>query len=188
MILGISGSPIKDGNNEQAIAFALDVAEKRGLKTEIFSLAKNKIGPCIACNACKKEYTCTQKDDMQKLIPLLEKAKAIIISSPVYFGSVSGQVKCLLDRTLQLRRNKFVLKDKIGAAIAIGGSRNGGQELTIQQTHAAMHINGMIVVGDNNHFGGTAVVPFESDETGKETVRATAEKICDLLEKINFIE
>lgn len=185
MILGICASPREQGCNEKAIDFTLDIAKKRGFKTEKFSLAENKIAPCIACDACKDKDTCSQQDDMEKLNPLIEQANAIIISSPVYFGGMSAQLKAALDRTVRLRRNGFKLKDKIGAAVAVGRSRNGGQELTIQQIHSAMHVNGMIVVGDNNHFGGTVVVPFEEDETGKQTVTDTVNKICDLLEQLN---
>ena len=65
---------------------------------------------------------------------------------------------------------------KIGAVIAHGASRNGGQEMTIQQIHSAMHVNGMIIVGDDNHFGGTVHSPFSEDEFGKKTVDGTVKK------------
>ncbi len=122
---------------------------------------------------------------MEEIRPKLAEADAIIVSSPVYFGSLSAQLKALFDRTLSSRRDDFKLKDKIGAAIAIGRSRNGGQEFTIQTIHSWMHIHGMIVVGDNNHFGGTVVHPFKEDEVGKKTVDDTLEKVFGLLGKIN---
>jgi multimeric flavodoxin WrbA len=74
-----------------------------------------------------------------------------------------------------------MLKNKVGGAVAIGGSRNGGQELTIQNIHAWMHIHGIIVVGDNNHFGGIVKAPFDKDEEGVKTVKATAEKLCQVI-------
>ena len=85
---------------------------------------------------------------MNRIYEILESADGLIVSSPVYFGTLSGQLKMLFDRTLLLRRNGFLLKDKIGAALAVGASRNGGQEYTIWSIHAWMHIHGMIVVGD----------------------------------------
>lgn len=184
-ILGISGSPVKDGSNEQVIDYALKRAKKQGFKTEKITLAKQDLSGCIACNQCKKQKgTCSIKDVMEKIRPKLAQADAIIISSPVYFGSLSSQTKALFDRSLPLRRNNFQLKDKIGAAIAIGGSRNGGQEFTIQTIHSWMHINGMIVVGDNNHFGGAVKAPFEEDDIGKKTVDDTIDKVCNLLKKL----
>ena len=184
-ILGISGSPVKNGNNEEAIDYALAKAKKKGFKTEKITLAKQDLKRCIACNQCKKQKgTCSIKDVMEKIRPKLIEADAIIISSPVYFGSISSQTKALFDRTISLRRNNFKLKDKIGAAIAIGRSRNGGQEFTIQAIHSFMHIHGMIVVGDNNHFGGIIVAPFKEDDIGKKTVDDTVDKVCGLLKKI----
>ncbi len=80
-----------------------------------------------------------------------------------------------------LRRQGFLLSGKVGGAIAVGGSRNGGQEKTVQAIHDWMHIHGMIVVGDNNHFGGIVHAPAESDEVGMQTVTDTIGKICDVL-------
>jgi len=184
ILLGLSGSP-KKGDNEKIINYALNRAKKKAIKTEKISMSGMKVDPCTACNYCKEHKgQCSIKDDMEKIRPKLEKADAIIISSPVYFGSLSAQIKAVFDRTLTLRRNNFKLKDKIGAAIAIGGSRNGGQEFTIQTIHSWMHIHGMIIAGDNNHFGGTAMVPFKEDDFGKKTVDDTVDKVCNLLNKI----
>lgn len=184
-ILGISGSPVKNGNNEKAINYALAKAESQGFETEKVTLAKKYLKGCIACDQCKeKKGTCSIKDIMEDIRPKLAEADAIIISSPVYFGTLSGQLKCLFDRTLPLRRDNFKLKDKLGAAIAIGRSRNGGQEYTIQAIHSWMHIHGMIVVGDNNHFGGTVMAPFDQDAVGKKTVDDAVDKVCGLLKKM----
>lgn len=184
-ILGISGSPVKNGNNEKAIDYALAKAKEKGFETEKITLAKQDIKACIACDKCKEQKgKCSIKDAMEEIRPKLAEADAIIVSSPVYFGSISSQLKALFDRTLTLRRDNFKLKDKIGAAIAIGRSRNGGQEFTIQAIHSWMHIHGMIVVGDNNHFGGIIVTPFEQDSIGKKTVDDTVKKVCELLNKI----
>lgn len=184
-ILGISGSPVKNGNNEKAIDYALARAKEKGFKTEKITLAKQEIKSCIACDTCKEQKgKCSIKDAMENIRPKLTEADAIIVSSPVYFGSLSSQLKAMFDRTLVLRRDNFRLKDKVGAAISIGRSRNGGQEFTIQVIHSWMHIHGMIVVGDNNHFGGIIVAPFEQDDIGKKTVDDTVDKVCNLLNKL----
>lgn len=184
-ILGISGSPVKNGNNEKAVDYALNKAKEKGFDIEKITLTKQDIKSCIACDTCKKQKgTCSIKDSMGEIRPKLIEADAIIVSSPVYFGSLSSQLKALFDRTLVLRRDDFKLKNKVGAAIAIGRSRNGGQEFTIQVIHNWMHIHGMIVVGDNNHFGGIIVAPFEDDDVGKKTVDDTVGKVCNLLNKI----
>ncbi|HED00577.1 MAG TPA: flavodoxin family protein [Proteobacteria bacterium] len=183
-ILGVSGSPNKKGNNEKAIELALKVAQGEGAEIKKIFLSRVKVGPCLACPSCKREEKCLQEDDFNDLIPLITEADGLIISSPVYMGSVCGQLKCLLDRTVFLRRKDFHLRGKLGAAIAIGGSRNGGQEITIQAIHAWMHIHGMIVVGDDNHFGGIAQAPIGKDEEGRRTIEATARKLCQTLRRL----
>jgi multimeric flavodoxin WrbA len=120
---------------------------------------------------------------MAGVLDWLEKADGIIVASPVYFGCVTAQLKAVFDRTIPLRRQGFRLKDRIGCAIAVGGSRNGGQEKVLEAVHAWMHIHGMIVVGDNSHFGGIAVRPAAEDRVGRKTVAASANKLCDLLER-----
>ena len=184
-ILGIAASPIAKGNNEQIIDFALSKAAGQGFTVQKILLSKMKINYCTACNLCKDKLgKCSIKDDMDSIMPSLAKADGIVVSSPVYFGSVSGQLKTLFDRTLPLRRDGFKLKDKIGAAMAVGAARNGGQEFTIQVIHSWMNIHGMIIVGDNNHFGGTVAAPFAQDEFGRQTVEATVDKMCEVLKRL----
>lgn len=180
-ILIISGSPRKGQNNDQIAKFCSGVAEKRKFKTDIVLLNDMNISPCTSCDGCKKKVACIKQDDMQEIFPKMESANAIIVCSPTYMGSVSAQVKIMMNRTVSLRRNGFKLKDKICAGVTIGGSRNGGQELAMQVIHAWGHIHGMIIVGDNNHFGGICQAPFEKDDIGKKTVEDTVNKVCDVL-------
>ena len=184
-IIGISGSPHKTGNNNRLIDRSLAIAKSRGFDVDKITLAGIDIFPCTDCGICRREKSCQIDDNMTEIYDKLESADGILISSPVYFGTLSGQLKCLFDRSVMLRRNGFLLKDKIGAALAVGGSRNGGQEYTIWSIHAWMHIHGMIVVGDNSHFGGIAVKDVDSDEEGLKTVDDTANKLCDTLLRLN---
>jgi multimeric flavodoxin WrbA len=180
-ITGISGSPTPAGNNERTLTIALGIAEDKGYETEKILLSKLKVLPCTDCGTCKKTKECPIDDDMQGIYETLETSDAFIVTSPVFFGSLSAQLKALFDRTILHRRNGFLLKGKVGGAIAIGGSRNGGQEFTIQAIHSWMHIHGMLVVGDRGHFGGIAVKPVESDDVGLKTVKDTMNLICETL-------
>jgi len=94
----------------------------------------------------------------------------------------------LMDRTLPLRRQGMKLRNKIGGAIAIGASRNGGQEHVCSAIHNFMLLHEMVVVSDTitAHFGGIAVGGHEEnavslDEKGLETVRNLGRRIADLL-------
>lgn len=178
-ILIISGSPSKR-NCEQAQKEVHEIAKKEGFKLDSVFLSETKTFPCVDCNHCKEKHVCIEPF-VNKTNEKLSQARAIIIISPVYFGSVPAQLKALFDRTRPLRRNNMQLKDKIGAAIAIGGSRNGGQEMTIQTIHSWMHIQGMMVVGNNSHFGGTLTAPITEDDDGMKTLVETTKKVCDTL-------
>lgn len=183
-ITGISGSPNAGGNNEKAIELVLGIAEDRGYETEKILLSKLKVSPCTDCGVCRTAKECPIGDDMEGIYEQLETSDAFIVTSPVYFGSVSAQLKALFDRSILLRRNGFLLKGKVGGAIAIGGSRNGGQEFTVQAIHSWMHIHGMLVVGDRGHFGGIALKPVDSDEVGLKTIKDTVNLVCETLSRL----
>jgi len=176
MILGISaGKP--NGNTDILVKAALGECEKAGLETMFVSLWDKKIGPCVDCGRCRSQETCWQDDSMKEIQPLLERAEAMIIGSPTYFGNVSSRISLLFERTLPLRRNGFKLRGKIGGAVAVGGSRNGGQESVVRTIQNWFTLHGMIVVGDDAptaHFGGIGVGRRPGDAAKDEIGLATA--------------
>lgn len=184
LVVGISGSPRKAGNTEFLLGEALAVAKERGFETERLNCSELRVDFCTDCGDCSKGRPCPKEDDAAQILNALQRADGIIVASPVYFGSVTAQLKAVFDRTIPLRRQGFKLKDKIGCAATVGASRNGGQERAIETIHNWMHIQGMIVVADNSHFGGIAVRPAYEDRIGRKTVVASANKLCDLLERI----
>jgi len=181
-IIGISGSPKPGGNNDQLIEKMLGIAKDRGFETDNILISDSEIAPCTACGVCGKGEKCPIDDDMQPVYDQLLEADGIVVSSPVYFGTMTAQLKALCDRSVLLRRQGFKLSNKVGAAMAIGGSRNGGQEKTIQSIHEWMHIHGMVVVGDGGHFGGILRKPAAEDDEGMKTAEDTINKMCDVLE------
>ena len=150
MVVGICGSPRKAGNSEFLLNEALAVAGERGFETERLLLSELKADYCSDCGDCSKGRPCPKEDDMKGILSSLEKADGIIVASPVYFGGMTGQLKAVLDRTILLRRQNFRLKGKVGSAISVGGSRNGGQENTIiainnfYNTHGITPANGAL--------------------------------------------
>ncbi|AEH07394.1 flavodoxin family protein [Methanothermococcus okinawensis] len=189
-IIGICGSPRKNGNTSFLVKEALKAAEEEGVKTEYVSLYDKELNPCIACDVCKQEGKCVIMDDINEILEKMEEADGIIIGSPVYFGGVSAQTKMLFDRSRPCRIG-FKLKNKVGGAISVGASRNGGQETTIRQIHDFMLIHSMIVVGDNEptaHYGGTGVggAPgaCQEDEFGITTARNLGKKVAEVVKLI----
>ena len=110
-ILIISGSPRKGGNTELlAEAFAKGAAKHHHV--EIVSVRDYKVNPCLGCNACFKSEanTCAQKDDMTVIYEKMSQADMLVIASPVYFYSISAQLKAVIDRFHNPIRDTFHIK------------------------------------------------------------------------------
>ncbi len=196
-VLGIAASPRRNKSSHYLLEKCLESTRNHGdttktpITTEIIDLALLEFKGCISCDKCKKGPSCSQEDDFQKLIPKFSDPElvGIILSTPVYMGTMTSQAKALLDRTVLFRRNGFLFRDIIGGVIAVGGSRNGGQELTTQAVHAAMMIHDMIIVGDGGHFGGAAWGNFpggyKEDTTGIESAVDLGKRIAALAVKLH---
>lgn len=186
-IMGIVGSPRKEGNTENLVKEALKAAGDTGAEIELVRLGSAEIEPCVACDICKATGECAIYDDMGEILEKMVKADGFIIGSPVYFGNVTSQLKMLMDRSRPLRMD-FKLKNKVGGAIATGGSRNGGQETTIAAIHEFLLIQDAIIVGDGApmaHYGGTGVGATTEDETGSQTSQNLGKRVAELAMKLN---
>ena len=185
-IIGVSARARKNKSTHFLLAQCLEAVERaaddagKPIETELVDLASLNILGCIACDACKKKgVMCAQRDDFQILIPkLADPAVAgIVLATPAF-----------MDRTVLFRRNGFMLKNRLGGVIAVGGSRNGGQELTIQGVHAAMMIHGMIIVGDGEHFGGAGWSNhpdgYQGDDTGIASARDLGRHMADIARRM----
>ncbi|MDO5548213.1 MAG: flavodoxin family protein [Eubacteriales bacterium] len=108
------GSVRKNGNTDRLAKAFVDGAKLHN-KVTVISVADYLIRPCVGCNACVREENqpCVQKDDMQKIYPVLAEADIIVAASPVYFYGISAQLKALVDRLHTPMRNTFRVK-KLG--------------------------------------------------------------------------
>ena len=128
-VLGISGSPRKGGNTDTLLDKALEGAEAAGASLEKIVLNDLNFCPCQECGGCAKTGICVVKDEMQAVYEKLREADAVIIASPIFFGSVSAQVKMMIDRLQCLWVAKYVLKRAVSAKtkrkgifLSVGGS------------------------------------------------------------------
>ena len=67
-ILGVSGSPRKEGNTSFAVKYALETLNKAEFETKYISLSGKSIQPCISCWKCSETGRCWEKDDMEEII------------------------------------------------------------------------------------------------------------------------
>ncbi len=112
-VLGIAGSPRRNGNTESLLREFLRGAETAGLETELIILSKLNISPCTSCDSCQKDGKCVIEDDMQKMYQKLLDARFIVFASPIYFGGVSSQLKAFIDRCQSLWSRKYILKQNL---------------------------------------------------------------------------
>ncbi|OIN98816.1 hypothetical protein AUJ66_00210 [Candidatus Desantisbacteria bacterium CG1_02_38_46] len=129
-ILGIAGSPRRDGNTFLLLQKVLDGAKTNGDETEFIFISDLKINPCRECGGCDETGKCVVDDDMQTLYPKLQNAEGIVIASPIFFGSITANLKAIIDRCQCLWVKKYILKQPIsdkpnrkGAFISVCGGK-----------------------------------------------------------------
>lgn len=171
-ILGISGSPRKGATQycvREALLAATDIS---GINTEFIDLRGKEIHPCIHCNRCIKErldYCPTFSDDMRDYYEIILRSDGFILGSPVYQMNVTAQIQAFINRLRPLGRHitKGHWATKVGGAIAVGGTRNGGQETTLESLNNFFLCTGMIVVsGGIFAYNGAAVWSNDKKEQG----------------------
>ena len=104
-VIAFNGSPRKKWNTATLLEKALEGAASQGAKTELIHLYDLNFKGCISCFACKtiggESYgKCAVQDDLTPIFRNIEEADAIILGSPMYFGTVSGEMKSFMERLL----------------------------------------------------------------------------------------
>ncbi|MGB8707543.1 MAG: flavodoxin family protein [Dehalococcoidia bacterium] len=131
-ILGIAGSPRRDGNTDHLLQQVIAGASSQGAETKTVTLSELNISPCRHCDGCIKTGKCVVDDDMQWLHIDLREADHIVLASPIFFMGVTAQTKAMIDRCQALWVIKYVLKlpvsinpgkERKGIFISVGGTR-----------------------------------------------------------------
>ena len=121
--VGILGSARKGGNTDLLLNVALEEAKEGGVFVDKIALKDKSIAPCDGCMGCTKTGRCVIDDDAQDIYSKMLESDGIIWATPVYFWSMTGQTKTLMDRTYALLFPKLQLASKVGGLITVAGSR-----------------------------------------------------------------
>ena len=97
-VLILSSSPRKGGNSETLAAAFAKGAQEADNQVELVHLREKQYGFCKGCFACLKLGHCVIKDDAVKIVSQMHDADVLVFATPVYYYSVSGQLKTMLDR------------------------------------------------------------------------------------------
>jgi putative NADPH-quinone reductase len=112
-VLGLAGSPRRQGNTELLLDQVLAGATSKGAQTEKVVLSRMNVAPCRACNGCFEKGRCVVQDDYQLLYPKLIKAERIVLAAPIFFLGIPSQAKAFVDRCQCFWARKYVLKDPL---------------------------------------------------------------------------
>lgn len=99
-VLVLSSSPRRGGNSDLLCDQFLAGAKEAGHHAEKLFLKDKSIHYCTGCGTCfSREKACPQKDDMGEVLEKMIASDVIVMSTPVYFYTMCGQMKTLIDRT-----------------------------------------------------------------------------------------
>ncbi|HHU76359.1 MAG TPA: flavodoxin family protein [Firmicutes bacterium] len=188
IILGLNGSPHRQGNTAALLKVALEAAGELGVQTEevfVQEIMEKLDRPY--CTACSSPCTgkCYRGTELEQVFKRLGEADGVLMASPVYFGTASAQLKSFWDKTRRLRGEKRLL-NVVGGAISSGGSRFGGQETTLRALHSMMLIQGMLIAGDcydekaPGHHGVCSQQPTEDDSYALKRAAVLGKRVAQV--------
>jgi multimeric flavodoxin WrbA len=102
-VLAINGSPRKQWNTATLLHKALEGASSQGAETELINLYDLNFKGCTSCFGCKlkdgESYgRCAYRDELSPVLDRIEKVDALILGSPIYLGTVTGEMSSFLER------------------------------------------------------------------------------------------
>ena len=130
-ILGLQGSPRKNGNTRFLLETFMHSAARRGAHTRIIDVTRKEVIPCKELVVCEKKGYCPLEDDvLHEIYPGLRRAEVVVLASPIFFYNMTAQLKAVVDRcqTFWARKYRFKLSDpakpmRRGFVLSVGASR-----------------------------------------------------------------
>jgi multimeric flavodoxin WrbA len=158
--------------------------EEEGLETELVPLAGLDIKGCNACGYCFTNEGCSIEDDMQAVFEKMITADAIIVGSPVYFGSATALVKGLLERAGYMSYQKKPFTGKVGGPLVV--ARRAGRNFTFMELMHWFHI--MQIINPGSTYWNVAIGREKGevlkDEEGLNTAWNFGKNVARLVKKL----
>ena len=188
-VVALNGSPRLIGNTSTAINILFDELEKEGIETEHLQVYQSSIIPCNDCGSCgiRGDGRCiNENDDVNMYLEKLMEADGIVLASPVYYGSMTSQLKMILERigyASQTSGNQ--LKRKVGAVITVQ-SRNGGDSVYHELTNFLLQ-NQMVVCASSQLtiLNGEKPSAIMDDKQGIKALKDLGTEMAWLLSRVS---
>lgn len=165
-IVILNGSPRKNGNTSGLIRAFIEGSEQAGNTVACFDLQQMNIHPCMGCFSGGKaiESPCVQKDDMEQIYPAYREADVVVLASPLYYWSISGQLKCAIDRLFAVAESDPGYSNPPKDAVLLMAAEGNGFEETVYwydrlMNHLKWKDLGKILVGGVMDIGDIAGKP-----------------------------
>jgi multimeric flavodoxin WrbA len=169
-VLGISGSPKADGLANLLLDKALEGAGASGVQSlEKIILNNLSFRPCQECGGCDKTGVCILDDDMRSIYEKLANADVVIAASPVYFGSITAQLKAMIDRChsswiakYTLKKEIFINKKRKGVFLCVAGKESKEYFESAKKIMKIFFITRNIEYSSDLFIGGLNTMPADS--------------------------
>lgn len=181
-LLGVVGSPRKNGNTFKLVERALKAAENvSGIETKIYEMAGKKIHHCTGCLKCLDTGSCVFKDDLQDFEKRYMEADGVIWGAPVYHMAIPALMQAALERFCNyticnfLARGKEIPRfTKVCGVLTVGHSRYGGQEMVMSYlVNSSLNMNCVVVSGDTilgNSIGAASYIGGSSGSSSEQLI------------------
>jgi len=169
-IVILNGSPRRRGNTSALVKAFTEGAESAGNQVTEFFLNDMDIHGCRGCFGGGKnpDSPCVQKDDMEKIYPVYRAADIVVMATPLYYWTISGQLKCAFDRLFAVAECDKDYKNPIKDSVLLMAAEGSGFEETLHWYDRLMGHLGWTCVGKVLCGGVMAVGDIQGNEKLEE--------------------
>lgn len=187
-VVAFNGSPRRGGNTEQMLKIVLEELNKNGVETELIQVGGTGLRSCVSCYYCHNNKSAKCSITSDPVNEWLEKAIAadgIILGSPVYFHSVTSEMKALIDRIgFVARGNGRMFTRKVGAAV-VAMRRMGGMSAIDILLNFYMSMQ-MYIVGGTSVVVARDIGDAAQDQEGLQSMTTLGKNMSLLLEMMDY--
>lgn len=178
----VNGSPHAHGCTYTALCEVKQTLEANGVAAQLLHIGTQPVAGCIACGRCARTGRCVFDDKVNEVLETLDEYSAIVLGSPVYYASASGQVCAFADRLFYAGGRRFA--GKLGASVV--SCRRGGASAAFDRLNKYFTIANMPVVPSQywNQVHGRTPEEVRRDEEGLQTMRTLGQNMAWLLQCI----
>jgi multimeric flavodoxin WrbA len=189
-IIGINGSPRREGNTSRMLASLFETLREEGIETELIQVGGTDIRGCRSCYACirNKDRKCSASQDcFNGIFEKMIAADGMVLASPTYFADITPELKALIDRSgFVSRANGGLFRHKVGAGVV--SLRRGGGIHAYDSINHLFQICQMFIVGStywNLGFGGREGDEVLRDNEALENMGDLGRSMAFLLKKLD---